>query len=370
MRSLRLAAVVLVAGLAACSKKAPAPATTTASASHVGGQGDGNGNGAPPDGVHGTRKMKGIDVPVFVDGAEIAVLRYGEMPSIENVGTAYSEAFRLADYLKSSGIALENVKSVYLYDTTNRIGSIDGKELAADKDRFKFHFASGDAGNAETLWDTVGLKNSFIVHEIRKMVVFVAKAPPAIDKKKQCILAEDGSCSEDVPYAPTPELAKGTRIYVDGKMVGYVKRRMLADSTIVGTTADGEREYSLAKFMGSLGVDGTKVRSVELVAGDDVIARADAAEWAKDGSKVTFTLQKHEHGKGHLHVPAAMQAKGAAGDKDAMATAVLVHVASTASSHDVVAISEETEMSARLASNDARQDDTAGTGSGGGSGSN
>ena len=364
MRALSTFGIVLLAGLAACSKKAPATnAQAQAAAVKAGGQGDGNGNQAPPDGVHGTRKMKGIDVPVFVDGSEVAVLRYGEMPAIDNVGTAHSEAFRVSDYLRGVGVAPESVKSVYFYDGTNRVGSIEGSELAAGKDRFTFHFASGDAGNAETLWDTVGLKNTFIVHEIRKVVIFVAKAPPAIDKKLQCVLSQDGHCSEDVPYAPSPELAKGTRIYLDGKMVGYVKRRMLSNSTIMGTTSNGEDEYSLAKFMASLGVDNSKVQSVDLVAGDDVIARADASEWSKDGANVFFTLQKHEHGKGHMHVPSAMQAKGASADKDAMATAVLVRVAAPASKREVVAISEETEMSAKLASNEAR-DEAAGSGSG------
>jgi hypothetical protein len=372
VRTLRTAGiVVLLSALSACSKKAPAPAAQSqakTSTNAIGGKGDGNGNGAPPDGLHGTRKLKGIDVPVYVDGSEIAVLRYGETPTLENVGTASAPAFRIYDYLKSSGVAVDAVKSVYFYDATNRIGSLEGSELRADKNRFMFHFSSGEAGNAETLWDTVGLKNNFIIHEIRKMVVFVAKAAPAIDKTHSCIMASDGHCSEDVPFS-TPELAKGTRIYVDGHMVGYVKRRMLADSTIVGTSTDGEH-YSLAKFMTSLGVDNAKVQSVELVAGDDVIARADANEWAKDSSNLYFTLQKHEHGKGHMHVPAGMQTNGAQGDRDAMATAVLVHQNSAASNREVVAISEETEMSARLASNDARQeDDTAGGGSGTGSGS-
>lgn len=366
MRSFSILGIVLLAGLCACSKKAPAVGAQAQAATAKGGQGDGNGNQNPADGVHGTRKMKGIDVPVFVDGSEVAVLRYGELPAIDNVGTSHSEAFRVSDYVRGVGVAPESIKSIYFYDGTNRVGSIEGSELATGKDRFKFHFASGDAGNAETLWDTVGLKNQFIVHEIRKVVIFVAKAPPSIDKKKQCVLAQDGNCSEDVPYAPSPELAKGTRIYVDGKMVGYVKRRMLSNSTIVGTSSSGDDKYSLAKFMTSLGVDNAKVQSVDLVAGDDVIARADASEWAKDNAGLTFTLQKHEHGKGHMHVPAAMQAKGASADKDAMATAVLVRVAAPASKRDVVAISDETEMSAKLASNDSK-DEAAGTGSGSGS---
>lgn len=372
MRALRNAGViVLLSVLSACSKKAPTtnaqPQTKTAIGS-IGGKGDGNGNGAPPDGLHGTRKMKGIDVPVYVDGSEIAVLRYGETPSLENVGTPSATAFRIYDYLRASGVAVDAIKTIYFYDTTNRIGSIDGSELRADKNRFAFHFSSSESGNAETLWDTVGLKNNFIVHEIRKMVIFVAKPAPAIDKKLSCVLADDGHCSEDVPFA-TPELAKGTRVYLDGHMVGYVKRRMLANSTIIGKSTDGEH-YSLAKFMTSLGVDSSKVKSVELVAGDDIIARADSNEWAKDGSNLYFTLQKHEHGKGHMHVPAGMQIDPAKGDRDALATAVLVHQATAASNREVVAISDETDMSARLASNDAREDDTAGSGSGSGSGNN
>ena len=32
------------------------------------------------------------------------------------------------------------------------------------------------------------------------------------------------------------DLMKGTRVYNDGKLVGYVKRRLLADSTLAGKT--------------------------------------------------------------------------------------------------------------------------------------
>ncbi|MGH7282442.1 MAG: hypothetical protein ACRELY_13020, partial [Polyangiaceae bacterium] len=105
MRSFSILGIVLLAGLCACSKKTPAVGAQSQTAIAKGGQGDGNGNQAPPDGIHGTRKMKGIDVPVFVDGTEIAVLRYGEMPAIDNVGTPHSEAFRVSYYLRGIGVA-------------------------------------------------------------------------------------------------------------------------------------------------------------------------------------------------------------------------------------------------------------------------
>jgi hypothetical protein len=301
--------------------------------------------------LHGSRKMRGIDAPVYVDGVQQGVLRYGELPPIANVGSDTAPEYRLADYLKASGVTLESIKSIHFHDNTDRIGSIEGAELRKDPARFRVHFASGTTGTAETAWDTMGLKNGFIIHEIRKMSVFVAKAVPQIKSGAQCHTLADGSCTDKVPYVDGDAI-KGTRVYVDGKLAGFVKRKLLSDSLIVGGSGD-DREYSLAKLAASYGADVDGVKTVELVAGDEVIARADDAQWKLHKGEINFTLPKHGHGKVRVHVPADLQATDPKGreDKDALVTSVHLYKGTTAPSHEMVAISEATELSSQVASN-------------------
>ncbi len=347
------AALALLGILSGCSKKAPEPTAVKGQpAAAVQAEEQAKSESAGPAAAgHGSRKLKGIDVPVYVDGEQKSVLRFGELPNVKQYGAEFDPEFRLADYLKEIGVAPESVKSVYLFDQTNRIASIEGKELNADRARFVFHFTSGNTGNAETVWDTTGLKNTFIVHEIRRVSVFVNKAAPAIDPQRQCILNASHDCEEKMPYASV-DPAKGTRVYMDGHLVGVVKRRLIGDDLVLGTTEHGERKLSVAKLAASFGVDPQTVKSVELVSGDDLVARGDAATWSKYAHDMYFTLPEHQHGKVRVHVPADMQAKdGAAQDRDALVTSVLLHKSTSVPNREVVAISEATDLSAQLASN-------------------
>ncbi len=340
-----------------CSKKNAEPATKAAAPvqAKVEDPAMAGAGGVPAD-MHGSRKLKGLDLPVYVDGVQKGVLRYGDMPGIANIGSDEAPAFRLAEYLKAIGVAPETVKSIYVWDNTSRIGSVDGKELTKEQDRFVVRFSAGITGGAEAAWDTTGLKNLFIVHEIRKFEVFVGKDAPKIAKGKQCIVGADGDCSDAIPYA-TVDAAKGTRLYVDGKLAGVVKRKLVSDGIAMGATADGDAKLSLAKLATALGADTAGATSVELVSGDEVVGRADAMKWAKVSDEIFFTLGKHQHGKVLVRVPASMQADGGV-DKDALVTSVHVYKHTTPMSRELVAISDMTNLSAQLAANDdARNDD-------------
>jgi hypothetical protein len=342
------AAAALTAG---CSKKHVEPASTQVAAPAKAEAPTAEATPAT-DAMHGTRKLKGLDLPVYVDGVQMGVLRYGDMPGIANVGTDDAPAFRLAEYLKAIGVAPTRVKSIYVWDNASRIGSVEGAELVKEQDRFVVRFSAGKTGGAEVRWDTTGLKNLFVVHEIRKIAVFVAKDAPTIAKGKQCIVI-DGECSEEMPYA-TGDAAKGTRFYVDGKLVGAVKRKLVSDAVAMGVTDDGETKLSLAKLAADFGAAAdakSGVTSVELVSGDEVVGRADAATWANVSSDIFFTLGKHQHGKVLVRVPASMQADGAV-DRDALVTAVHVYKHTTPMSRELVSISDFTNLSAQLAAND------------------
>lgn len=352
MRSTAILTLTLLAlgGLTGCSKKAtrakvqpvaaPAPVTVA----------------AKDDAQHGTRKLKGLDVPVFVDGVQVSVLRYGDLPPIERVMLDETvPAFRVYDYLKAVGVKPESVRAVHIHGNTNQIAGLEGREMMSDTKRFIFSFASGDTGAPMVRWDNDGLKSQYSVHEIRKLSVFVKKPVPPLHKDRLCHLAQDGTCTDAVPYNDGT-VVKGTRLYVDGKMVGHVKRRLVADRFHAGTTATGEQKYSLGALLADHGVTGD-VRSVELIAGDEVIGRADASAWKTVSGSLTFTLPKHGHGKVRVQVPSNIQAPGeGATEREALTSAVHVYVHTKPAARDLVPISEDTDLSVQLASNDERKD--------------
>lgn len=369
MARLPLTSLVTIVALSAvvvgCSKKTPeptksvapvAPVTTAAKAADDRAPAEsGEGKLDPNDPAHGKRKLMGLDVGVYVDGVQAAVLRYGDMPSIPSENNA-GKRFRLYDYVKAIGVAPESIKSIHIHGNGDRIASIEGSELLAGKARFVFSFLSGDTGAPISRWDTDGMKNEFVVHEFRKVTIYVKKPSPAIDKARQCHLGADGECSDAVPYA-SGDAVKGTRIYVDGKMVGFVKRRQLQDALIQGETKDGDRKYNVKKLIAQMGVDTDGINAVELIAGDDVIARASSSEqFNKLAPEFYFTLPKHNHGKVRVHVPTEIQLRGeSATDRDALVSSVQVYKTTKPAQRELTAISEDTDMSVQVASNTAQE---------------
>jgi hypothetical protein len=355
----------VLVGALACSKRTPesatekaapaAPPAASAATAAVGG----DGRLDPNDPKHGTRKLIGLDAPVFIDGVQVAVLRAGEMPAITPIELeGGAKRYKVYDYLKGIGVAPESLKSVHFHGNSDRIASIEGSELRKEKDRFVFSYISGDTGTPLQKWDTDHLKNEFVIHEIRRVTVYVKKPAPQIHATKQCHVGADGDCSDAIPYSDGT-IAKGTRIYLDGKMVGFVKRRQVTDAMMVGAPAadPSETTYSFAKLIAGMGVDPTSVKSVELMAGDDVIARAGGEQFVALAPQTNFTLPKHNHGKVRVHVPAELQARSpGVTDRDALVSAVLLYKnTAPITTRDLVAISEDTDLSVQLAAiDDAR----------------
>jgi hypothetical protein len=362
--------VVAATALVACSKKAPEPTKTVATApvlpvakalaaaeefEKAAKSGDGK-LVDPNDPKHGARKMMGLDVGVFVDGAQVSVLRYGDLPSIPSrTLEGGAVRYKLYDYVKAIGVAPESIRSIHLHGNNDRIGSIEGSELLKEKDRFEFQFLSGTTGAAVAKWDTDNLKNEFVVHEIRKVTIYVNKPSALIDKQAGCHLAADGSCTDKVPYA-NGDAVKGTRIYVDGKMVGFVKRRQLSDGLLMDKTSAGDQKYNVAKLVAGFGVDPASIKSVELVAGDDIIGRVNGDKFRTISNDFYFTMPAHQHGKVRVHVPTGLQASDSPGDKDAMVSSVQIFKSMKPATRELTAISEDTDLSVQLASNYARDE--------------
>jgi hypothetical protein len=362
--------VVVAASLVGCSKKTPEPASKAAAPSFPNAValaaatkaeapgGSGEGKLDPNDPKHGARKMMGLDVGVFVDGVQASVLRYGDLPAMPSETLEGGAVrYKLVDYVKAIGIAPASIKSIHFHANNDRIGSVEGSELLKEPSRFQFQFLSGNTGTPVARWDIDGLKNEFAVHEIRKVTIYVKKASPLIDAKRSCHVGADGACSDAVPYA-SGDAVKGTRIYVDGKMVGFVKRRQLAEALVMGDTPAGERKYNVAKLVAQMGVDASGVKAIELVAGDDVIAHAEGDKFSQVAGDFYFTLPKHNHGKVRVHVPAAFQASDTgSSDKDALVSSIQIFKATKPASRELSAISEDTDLSVQLASNTATSRD-------------
>jgi hypothetical protein len=350
---------LLLAGVVACSKRTPEPARAVAAEASAPASRESLGFS---DERHGTRKLMGLDTPVFVDGVQAAVLRFGEMPPVPAIEMpGGSQRFRLYDYLKGIGVTPEQIKSVHLHGNNDRIASVEGSELLKEKDRFIFKFLSGETGAPITRWSTTGLKNTFVIHEIRRMTIYVTKASPAIHPERQCHVGPDGQCSDAIPY-DTSGIAKGTRVYLDGKLIGAVKRRLVGDDLIVGNAGD-DAHYSLSKLIAGMGVDLTTVNTAEIVAGDEVVARAKGATLAELAPY--FLLPKHGHGKVKVHVPAEIQAHEQPGvtDRDAFVSAVVLYrAAAPMKERGLVAISEDTDLSVKLASIDEASREQTGRG--------
>ena len=359
--ALLLAAVVTTL---ACSKKqeepakpapvAAKPVLPAASAAAKAIAGDGKLD--PNDPKHGTRKLMGLDAPVYIDGVQSAVFRVGELPPIKSRTTESGAiVWNIADYLAGIGVDLATMKAVHFYGNGDRIASIEGAELRKEKGRFEFGFTSGDSGAPLQRWDGTGLKNPFIVHEIRRVAVYAKKTPASIEKGKQCHTSPDGDCTAEIPYADGV-VAKGTRVYVDGKMVGFVKRRQVTDAMMVGPAAadPADNHYSLTKLLAGMNVDVTAMKMVEVMAGDDVIARADGDKLLARTDTTTFSLPSHNHGKVRIHVPVEFQAQGnGAKDRDGLVSAVLVYkTAPPPTLRELTPISDDTDTSVQVAAID------------------
>src|SRR5205823_5117098 len=91
-------------------------------------------------------------------------------------------------------------------------------------------------------------------------------------------LMPDGTLVDDNKMAyEQPDANSGTRVYVDGTLVGAVKRKKLTNDLLVrnATKSDEASRFSLLGFASKAagnGVDLRQAKAVDLLAGDDVIA--------------------------------------------------------------------------------------------------
>ena len=300
------AAVILATSAAAwagCSKQhtpgplAAAPVATQAKADER-GKGEG--------------KIK--DVTVFVDGKPIAVTRHSELPlGIKwyqrpgALGGLTTKRFlRVYDYVVALGLDPAKVKTIHFHGSHDRIAAIEGDELAKNKESLLFDFTGETYGKPRMKWSTIGLREPTNIDLFTMIAIYIDKAPPVhVGASEDWTL--DGKSLDGLPFV-NEALPKGTRFYVDGKLMGAIKRRVLPQKFVTSAENAKTTEFSFARYIESLGVDLASVKAVDFVNGDSVAYRATAND-LKEASSLVFTISNHMKGKVLAHFPGEKMAR-------------------------------------------------------------
>jgi hypothetical protein len=303
------AVAVLVASSAAswsgCSKHHAVPATIAAAPT-----------AAPQttteDRGKGEGKIK--DVTVFVDGKAVAVTRYSELPPGMKwyqreapLGGLTSKRFlRVYDYVAALGIDPAKIKAIHFHGSHDRIAAIEADELVKNKESLLFDFTGEVYGKPRMKWSTVGLREPTNIDLFTMIAIYVDKAPPVHSESSGDWLM-DGQPMDGMPFV-NELLPKGTRFYVDGKLVGAMKRRVLENKFVVSAPNAKTTEFSFATYLQSLGVDLAKVKAVDFVSGDSVAYRATAKQ-LETANALVFTISSRAKGKVLAHFPGEKMAR-------------------------------------------------------------
>jgi hypothetical protein len=316
------AGLVASGAAVACTKKAhepsanvKSPTTVAAAPAPAPSAAEHSDSASAKDGTvdHGSRKSRMVDPPVYVDGKQVAVIRWAEMPAnlptYVREGSESKQFYRLSDYLAGIGVPVDRVKAVHLGGKRRVWGSLTGAELRAHPERFLFHFTKRSGGKAFCDWETTYLENPQRIDYFTTIAVYVDKAEVKLHPTRHCFAIDDQECSDKVPYVDG-EMPKGTRIYVDGRMVHAVKRRLAKEELILEGKGTDAPRFSLARYLDAAGIDSKSLKGVEFVAADDrVVGRANRSEWLEASKGLAFTLPRHMHGKVIAHVPEMWMAK-------------------------------------------------------------
>lgn len=335
---MRLRLLFVVVGLAlcaACGQKRSQPAARTASPAP-----------APPE--QAEPEQASADAPqekrprlgeaaVYVDGKSVGVLRRQELPAklpphVLKLGEGYETTrYSLTEYATALGVDAKKLKAAHLYGGS-RVVVVDRAELTRIGAEIMFSFVQGDRGKPRVHFPPKKLNVNTTIDMLSGMAFYVDKEPPTL-KDGELVMPDGTSATGKVPYAPE-EQGSGTRVYLDGNLVGTVKRKKLTNDLVVPAKNDADpTKFSLVAYAGKLGVDAKGAKAIDLVAGDDVVAHL-----APDSAKtVTFTVPSRNRGQALVDVPQGD------GTRPARVTAVQIFVKMQPPSRKVVPVDDAAE---------------------------
>jgi hypothetical protein len=131
------------------------------------------------------------------------------------------------------------------------------------------------------------------IDNINTMTIYVDKEPPTY---KAHHLEYAGEIVDGIPFS-NGEPPKGTRVYVDGVMAGFVKRKLLGSDLLSAESTEAEPLYSLQGYLKSLGIDADQAKAIDFVEQDDLLARFDPKAWSAQKDALVFKNARHAHGK-------------------------------------------------------------------------
>jgi len=281
----------------------------------------------PAQGEHGAGKKAGgqfRESGVYVDGKAVGILRYSEMPSslapfalpteIDELGVA--RYYRLADYFQAIGVDVARVREMHIYGSHDRVAVITGDELRSIRNLI-FDFTQQTAGKPRAKWAQLkALPHRPMVDVILAISLYVDKAPPVMDHGD---LLLDGKPVEGIPYVDDG-LPKGTRVYADGKLEGWVRRKTLPDKLIAPGSGRAHAKFSTDAFLAYVGADSHNAKAVEFYDGDTLLARVDGKAWQHAKGSYVFDLGNRSHGQVTQYFP---------GDKSSRITSIQLYVHTT-----------------------------------------
>ena len=319
----------------------------------------------PAEGQHGAGKKGGgkfNESAVYVDGEAKGILRYSElpasakpraMPEIDELPDV-ARYYRLSEYLKGIGVDLDKIRELHIYGSHDRIAIVTGEEIRTLGDRLVFDFSRQTSGKPRARWSQFhSLPHRPMIDVIQNISVYVDKTAPTLSHEDMWL---DGRpVQEAIPYVGDG-VPKGTRVYADGKLDGWVRRKQLPSKVVAPGSEPGRTRFSTDAFLAYVGADARNVKAIDFYDGDDLLARVDGKTWARSKGDYVFELPTRSHGQVKELFP---------GDKSARVTSIQLYVRSTppARQPDPAALEQQ-------GGSDDPQNSGGGPGNGDGSGGN
>jgi hypothetical protein len=299
--------VIGLALTAACAQKRSQPVARTATPAPIAAPQPAEATAAEEAAAADANKEKRPrlgEAAVYVDGKPLGVLRKQELPpslagKVIDLGEGYQVTrYPLTAYVTALGVDAKKIRAAHLYGGS-RVVVVDRAELTRIGAEIMFSFVQGDRGKPRIHWPPKKLNVNTTIDMLSGMAFYVDKEPPTL-KDGELVMPDGTSATGKVPYAPE-EQGNGTRVYVDGALVGTVKRKKLTNDVAVpgSETASGPTKFLLVAYAGKLGVDAKRAKSIDLIAGDDLVAHLEP-----DNAKgITFQVPSRNRGQALVDVP-------------------------------------------------------------------
>jgi hypothetical protein len=229
------------------------------------GKGEGKGEG------RGKKRNRKHDTPVYVDGKLVAAMRFSEIPpSVPITWHPLDDGhqalrFAFTDYLAALGVSVDKVRALHLYGG-RRVMAISGDEVRRVGKGLHFQFSKG-IGGAPAYKHAGVVDTNTSIDKISAVAVYVDSEVPEV---------VHASLKSREQEADQERLDKGgMRVYLDGRMLGILKRAAHAP-------LEDRGPVTLAAFLETLGVSLNGVHTAEVVAKDAVAASLDKKKLAAD----------------------------------------------------------------------------------------